>query len=145
MEYQLPEETFMQPSVKPSLTRIRALTLPTEVVQQYEAEANSKRATLESVLESRLTSCVSHTSASAIYLSDSDRQSLVKMTGRTLSSAADIIKVVERVLTINLENVSITLPPLLTTRLRTRCFTKDFEAYLRKRVVEGLEEYCGMR
>ena len=123
----------MQVSVK--------LTLPDEVVAAYE----SAKQPLDKVLAERLTACVDFTSKKPLYITDYQRQKLDRLFGRNFSNTDELLRAIEKALSVRIEGIPINLNPVLLARLRSRCFGKTFEKFLEEQTVQGLEEFAGMR
>jgi hypothetical protein len=123
----------MQVSVK--------LTLPDETYTAYEA----LKQPIEKVFADRLVNCVDFTSKKPLYITDYQRQRLDRLFGRNFASTDELLRAIEKALSVRIEGIPINLNPTLLTRLRSRCFGKTFEKFLEELTVQGLEEYAGMR
>jgi hypothetical protein len=128
-------------------TQILSLTLPVDVLELYEQEAQEKGKTLDEVITTRLFSCRQHNANRGVYFNDADRSELEKLTGgRIVYEAADALKRLRNQQSIRLGNTQVTLAPTLLTRLKSRCSrAMDFKQYLRKQAIEGLERAANMR
>src|SRR5580765_230245 len=119
-------------SVQGVLIRI---SLPSNVLAKYQAEAEDVGLDLESLLTNRLVECVDHTAAKPLYFDDAQRKRLEELIGRNVSKPLEALSVLERLLTIRINSVPVTLKPEVITRLRTRHFgTEDFGFWLAKMV-----------
>jgi hypothetical protein len=116
------------------------LSLPSEMIESYE-----KQGPLEKVISDRLQAAVDFTSKKPLYITDTQRARLDRLFGRNFSSSDDLVRAIEKALTVRIEEVPVHLNPVLLTRLRSRCFGKPFERFLEEQTVKGLEEYCGLR
>jgi len=127
-------------------TKARAsLTIPADVYDAYEKFARDTRKSMDQVFSERLTACVNHRSLKPIHLTDTDRQRLEKAVGQNLSTPQDVIEAVESALRLTLSGISVPLRVELADRLHSRCFEKDFGAWVAERAIEKLEEYTGIR
>lgn len=122
----------MQVSVK--------LDLPLDVFNIYESQGP-----LDKVLAAQLAKCCTYAAKKPLYINDEQRQALDKLFGRNFGSADELVKAVAELVSISVDNVEVPLNPLLTKRLKSRCFGKPFNQFLAERAIAGLEEFAGMR
>jgi len=127
-------------------TQVRAkITVPADVMEQYERIAFSERKPLDQVLSERLTQCATHKAQKGIWLGDADRMSIEEATHSNISTASDLVGLVRKAMRIRVGGTDIPLGEVLLDRLRSRCFDPNFEKWLAKHVIEGLQEYVGLR
>ena len=117
------------------------LNLPQEVWDLYQQGDRP----LDYMLSNRLIECKNFTSNKPLYVTDALRKRLERLFGRNFDKAEQLVEVMERYITARIGEVDVQLNPTLLNRLKSRCFGKPFEQFLTERVVEGLEEYAGMR
>lgn len=120
------------------------LSLPDQVLQQYQAEAHDLEIPLEDLLASRLSECVTYNATKPIYFNDMQRQRLEKLLDRNVSSAGQVLGLVEKLTTVKLNGIAINLRPPVVERLRTRHFAGEFGEWLAKQVNEWAERYVGL-
>jgi hypothetical protein len=130
-------------------TRIRVtISIPEEMYQQYETQAKLAKVTVEKVLSDRLRQCVDHTSGRGLYFTDAQRSDIERITGGHLIMSAE--QALEKIkTTVNLKvgdiNVEVTDRVLARCASRARAERKDFETYVKKEVIQGLERSTGLR
>lgn len=127
--------------------QILSLTLPADILELYEQEAEEKGITLDELVTNRLFTCRKHNANRGVYFNDKERGELERLTGgRIIYEADDALKRIRNQLSIRLGNTQVTLAPTLLTRLKSRCSkAMDFKQYLRKQAIEGLERAANMR
>ncbi len=127
-------------------TQVRAkITVPADVMEQYERIAFAERKPIDQVLSERLTLCASHKAQKGIWLGDADRMSIEEATHSNISTASDLVGLVRKAMRIKVGGTEIPLGENLLDRLRSRCFEPNFEKWISKRVIEGLQEFAGLR
>ncbi len=121
------------------------ISLPESVLAKYQAEAEDVGLDLESLLTNRLVECVGHTAAKPLYFDDAQRQKLEALIGKNVSKPLEALSILERLLTIRINSVPVTLKPEVITRLRTRHFgTEDFGFWLSRMVNKWAAEFVGL-
>ncbi len=121
------------------------IAVPAHVADKYQAEAKDLDMQLEDVLANRLVECVGHTAAKPLYFDDAQRQKLEALIGKNVSKPNEALSIIERLLTIRINSVPVTLKPEVIARLRTRHFgTEDFGFWLAKLVNKWAMEFCGL-
>jgi hypothetical protein len=115
------------------------------VLEKYQAEAEDVGLQLEELLANRLVECVGHTAAKPLYFDDAQRQKLETLIGKNVSKPNEALSIIERMMTIRINSVPVTLKPEVITRLRTRKFgEEDFGFWLSKQVNKWAAEFCGL-
>lgn len=125
------------------------LRLSPELTAAYELQATDLGVSLEELLEDRLTQAVRMRDAKPLYFCDTDRQELESLIGKNVNTPAEVLRLIRTALSVKISSRNTTtrvdLKPNLITRLRSRCFGKPFDEFLRERIIEELERYCGIR
>ena len=130
------------PIATPDRTPITVrLSLPADTLSKYDTGKRSP----EEAMSERLVRCADYTDTKPLYFNDKDRSKLEALLGKNLSSATDALHLLQRSFSVRANNVQITFKPTLLARLKSRCFSKDFEGWLANLVVESLERYAGLR
>ena len=119
------------------------ITLPGATIAKYEPQ--TRNATLEETMAERIIRCASYHDTKPLYFGDQDRAKLEGLLGKNLSSPKDALHLLQRSFSVRANNVQITFKPSLLARLKSRCFSKDFEKWLANLVTEELERYVGLR
>lgn len=122
-----------------------SVPLDEKVIEQYRREAADYGVSLEEVIANRLTACVSHSSTRPIYFNDEDRKNVEKLVGRNLTNANSLIQIVQKLLTMRISGMSVTLKPDILNRLRTRHNAGEFSQWLTQQIIILLEQYVGLR
>ena len=121
------------------------ISLPSNVLAKYQSEAEDVGLDLESLLTNRLVECADHTAAKPLYFDDAQRQKLEALIGKNVSKPNEVLSIIERMHTIRINSVPVTLNPTVITRLRTRHFgTEDFGFWLSKLVNKWAAEFVGL-
>lgn len=121
------------------------LALTSETYAVYADQAAQKSTTAEKLMEVRLEQFAFIDSVKPIILSDSDRQTLEQLLGKNFNDAATLTGALHHALSISIDGLTITLPPRLLDRLRSRSLGMDFDKFLSMLIQRQLEEYCGIR
>jgi hypothetical protein len=121
------------------------LDLPPAVIEEYERQATAHGVTLDELLSSRLAETVDFTSLKPLYISDEKRRELEAVLGRNLNSPDELIKEVRRASTIRIDNVRVTLPQVVRSRLSSRHMdrTISYDEHVSRIVRKLLQEYVG--
>lgn len=142
-----PAETFGQAPQKESRIRVQ-LYLPESAYNRYEEQAKAAKVTVEKVLSDRLRACIDHTSGRGLYFNDAERAHLERMTGGHL--IMDAPTALEKIhTTVNLKVGDVTVE--MNERILARCASRakatrqNFEDFIRKEVIQGLERVVGLR
>ena len=131
--------------VEPQAWRV-TLEVSQEIIDCYERIARNRGQSLESFLSKKLRETISQDSARPIYLSDSDRQSLEKILHMTLDSSKALIDEIRKMALVKVGAIEVNLPEKVVARLRSRCPKPEpFERYLKRVVLQGIEQYVGLR
>jgi hypothetical protein len=134
----------MTPVESPASVMLR-ISLPANVLDKYQIEAEDVGLQLEDLLANRLIECVGHTAAKPLYFDDAQRRRLEELIGKNVSKPLEALSILERLLTIRINSVPVTLKPEVITRLRTRHFgTEDFGFWLAKMVNKWAAEFTGL-
>ena len=130
----------------PSQASIRLkLELPQRVLETYERQAEECGVPLEDLIAARLCDSVQHTSTKPIYLTDEDRRRLDFLFGLNLNTAADVIKQVQTLCTMRVDNVRVNLDQHIRKRLTTRHLDRGitYDEHVARIVKKLLAEYVG--
>jgi|SRR6185437_5384498 len=122
-----------------------SVPLDEKVIEQYRREARDYGTSLEEVIAHRLASCASHSATRPIYFDDQERQVLEKLISRNITNPKQVIQVVEKLLTMRINSMSITLKPDVLSRLRTRHNAGEFSQWLTQQIHVLLEQFVGLR
>jgi hypothetical protein len=129
-------------------TKVRlkpTIEIPAEDHDAYLRLAEIERKTIDQVMSERLTDCALHNAVKGIWFGDKDRESLEEALGANVSTASDVIGAVRKNVRVKVGNINILMKPQLLERLRTRCFTGNFDKWFSDLVNEHLEQYANMR
>lgn len=121
------------------------ISLPAEIVDLYQDQADRTGLEIEQVVAARLLACVDHTSGKPLYFSDADRQELEQLLGRNVLHTKDALLQIRNAMCVRVNKVIISLKTNLLAKLKSRCIGMPFEDFLAQRVVQALEQYVGMR
>jgi hypothetical protein len=128
----------------PTTTQIR-VAIPDEILDQYQAQAQTLGIDVETLLARRLAQAVEYTASKPLYFSDADRQELEQTLGKNVLHTRDAISQIKIAMTVRIHNLKVQLKPAVLTRLKTRCLGMGWEEFVEQRVVQALEQYVGMR
>jgi len=126
------------------------LRLTSELLSAYELQAADLNVPLEELLESRLVQMVAMRAVKPLFFSDEDRIELESLLGKNVNSPIELIRLIRNALSVRISgkpdvSMRVDIKPNLLTRLRSRCFGKPFEDFLKQVITEGLETYVGLR
>lgn len=132
-------------TAEPISLRVK-LSLPEDILQQYELRARATGMSLERLLANRLTDTVNQTSQRPIYLTDADRMALESQLSRNLGNAPQLIEAVGKLAKIKIGPATLNMKESLVARLRSRCpRNEDFGDFLERTLLRCLEEFAGLR
>jgi hypothetical protein len=112
------------------------IAIPEDVYRQYGDE--------ESITD-RVVSLAAHNHDKPICVSDKQRQTLDRLFNCNLNTPDDLLTRVRQMCSVRVAGVDVPLDLRLLTRLKTRCFSVDFNSWLATLVKQELERYAGMR
>ena len=126
------------------------LRLTPELAAAYELQATDLGTSLEDLLEARLSQAVHMRDSKPLYFADLDRQELEALLGKNVTSPVEVLRLLRTALSVRVSarpdiSVRVDLKPHLLTRLRSRCFGKPFDEFLKLTITEALERYAGLR
>ena len=126
------------------------LHLTQTVANAYELQATALNIPLESLLESRLAQFVSLSDAKPLYFTDEDRRDLEALLGKNVSTPIEVLRLLRTYHSVRISgkpdlNVRVDLKPNLLSRLRSRCFGKSFDDFLKSTIITELERFAGLR
>ncbi len=130
------------------LTKVRlkpTIEIPADDHDTYLRLAEVERKPVDQVMSERLTDCSDHNAFKGIWFGDHDRESLEKALGANVSNASDVIGAVRKATKVRLGGIDIQLKPHLLERLKSRCFSQNFDQWLAAEIVKHLEEYTNLR
>jgi hypothetical protein len=125
-------------------TSIR-ITLPEEVLSEYESQAATLDIPVERIIAQRLAMAANYTSDKPLYFSDEQRQALEHILGRNVLHTQDALLQIRNAMSVRLGKVVIPLHQTLLMKLKSRCLGMDWEDFIKLRVTIALEQYVGMR
>lgn len=79
----------------------------------------------------------------SFVLTPSVTRELSRLLGRNILGVHDLLLAAKTASTIRLDDVEITLPPRLLTRLKQRAIHRDFDEYVRELTIQLLSGYVG--
>jgi hypothetical protein len=120
------------------------IELDEKLVQAYEQQSD-RRKKIETVLAERLVNCQTHNSQKPIYINDDYRRTIEKLLGVNLNTPRQLIEALELIVYVDVSGTTIRLPPPVLERIRSRCFGRPLKEVVQEQVIEGLEEFAGMR
>src|SRR5262245_20401043 len=122
------------------------VTIPPEILDKYEGQVRSRTGmTVEDILAERLIQHVSAQNEKPIVLDDDSRRRIEQLVKRNLTTPQELVREVERALTVSIADLQIPLPPRLLDRLKSRSIRVGFPEFLSQLIVRCLEEQAGMR
>lgn len=124
-----------------------SLTIPEELYELYEREAEEKSKTVDEVVINRLYVCRGHDSSRPIYFNDEERSKLESLTGgRILPDAKTALRRIINQASIILDSTKVAFSPTLLNRLKSRCGrNQPFTQFVKDEAVKGLERFAMMR
>ena len=131
--------------VSAASTNTHKLRVPEELSDHYSERAAKAGHDPEREMLKTLDRCRSYNDASPIYFTDSDRNELAVLTGRSLKTPAEVIGFVRELLSIRVQGVDIALYDQLIKRLDSRRFGQTWQEFLKGQVVRELETFVGLR
>jgi len=129
----------------PSPAILVRLDVPEHLLDTYTAQADSMKVPVEALMADRLQRYSSFDAQKPIYFDDVERQELERLIGKNVSSATEVLRILERNASLSVGTARVTLKPNLLARLKSRCFVPDFETWLSTLVVQELERFAGLR
>lgn len=133
-------------TTKDTSTRQRIqLTGTTDLYDRYQDKGRLQHRSAEDEMLTRLTTCIEHTSPTALYLDDKARQELEAISGRTLKSAKDVVAWARSIATFSVAGVNVPLSEQLMKRLDSRRFGRSMPEFVSSTTVDLLEKEVGMR
>lgn len=123
------------------------LTLPTELLNKYEAQALQSGQQLEDVIIVRLTEHQDQSSYTgrALSLSPEQRQELERALGKSIRTSSELVHSIRAALSVRINELTVQLTPELLRRLQTRCVRVPFAKFLPEVIVRQLEHFAGLR
>ena len=113
----------------PTLDKVTLrISLPSELLQQYEAQAAITGQDVEEVILARLTEHVNHSSYTGRHLSiaPEQRQELEKALGKSIRTSFELVHSIRSALSVRINDLSIPIAPELLRRLQTRAIRIPF-------------------
>ena len=121
------------------------LNVAEPLLDTYSTQADSMKVPVESLMASRLERYSTFDASKPIYFDDTERQELERLLGKNVTSAREVLRILERNSSLSVGSARVTLKPNLLARLKSRCFVADFETWLSTLVVQELERFAGLR
>jgi hypothetical protein len=123
------------------------VTLPVELADYYQEQADEANFVLEDFLAYRLTACRNHKAEKGIWFEDEARRELERLLGKNLKDATEALHRLRQILSVKVNESVVTLKPDILTRLKTRHLDrgKPFGTFVAEVVQDGIERYCGVR
>jgi len=125
-------------------TRI-SITLPQDLIDKYHSIADRHEKTVEQVIETQLYRYQDHESIKPIVLNDVQRQHIERLLGRNITTADELVMVLQRALDVRVDNVDVTLTPYLLDRMKSRCIGMEWDKFLPFTIKRLVEEFVGVR
>ena len=127
------------------------IVLSARLADLYFREAEARGVDLETVLESRLDACASHSSAKSLYLDAAHTAELERICSRNFmgasSDAADAIKRLTELTSVAVDGLVFSdfLTPVDVERLRSRAeaYHRTYADYLREAMIKGVKLETG--
>lgn len=129
----------------PSPAILVRLDVPEPLLDTYSAQASNMKVPVEALMADRLARYSAFDAQKPIYFDDTERQELERLIGKNVTSAREVLRILERNSSLSVGTARVTLKPNLLARLKSRCFIKDFEGWLSTLVVQELERFAGLR
>lgn len=121
--------------------------LPAPLLASYQEQAALLDVPVSNLIASRLAASLNHGAQKPLYFDDDQRRALESLLCRNVSTSEEVISEVRTALSVSIGDLSIHLPPNVLLRMRTRFFGQpnEWDKFVRDRIVEGLEEFVGLR
>jgi len=127
------------------LQTILRIPVAADVHDELERQAEELKKPIEYLIAERLPQLAQSHSIKPIIIDDEARRRIERVLGRNLSEPDELIRILERALTLQVGDTPVELTPYLLERLRSRCFGMPFDKFVAFTVRRALEEYCGLR
>lgn len=121
------------------------VALPESIVDIYDRQSQKRGRDLEAEIADRLRTFAGVASEKPIILNDDDRRAIETLLKRNMNTSIELVKELERALTVTVGGLDITLSPMLLAKLQSRCIGEDFSTFLKREITRRLEEFVGMR
>lgn len=122
------------------------VSLPSDIVRKYEDQASARGGQpAEWLMSERLRQFASVNSQKPITIDDVTRRKIESLVGRNISTADELVAVVESAVSVRLDDMEIPMSLQLLARLRTRCIGIEFNKFLPPLIKRLLEEFTGLR
>jgi hypothetical protein len=125
-------------------TMIR-IALSEETLQLLDEQATKANLAVEEFISRKLPQIQQSNSEKPITLTDEERRRIERLVARNISTGEELIKVVERALSVSMDGLTIELTPFLLDRLKSRCIGMAFPEFMKRTIQRCLEEFAGMR
>ena len=127
------------------LQTILRIPVAADVYDELQRQAEELRKPIEYLIAERLPQLAESNSIKPLIIDDDVRRRMELLLGRNLSEPDELIRILERALTLQVGETPVELTPHLLERLRSRCFGMPFDKFVALTVRRALEEYCGLR
>lgn len=84
------------------------------------------------------------TDSKSVFISDSERREIERLIAKNITTAQDLISILHRMVTVDIDGLQVSLEPRLLERLKTRCIGMPFEQFLHTTIRKLLREYAGL-
>src|SRR5215471_5453183 len=125
-------------------TRIQ-ITLPQELLDIYHSIADRQEKSVEQMIEIQLYRYQDHESVKPIILSDISRRHLESLLGKNISTGDELVSILQRALTMRMDDIDVPLTLYLLDRLKSRCIGMEWEKFLPFTIKRLVEEFVGVR
>ncbi len=128
-----------------ALQTLLRIPVSEETFAELSRQAEALKKPVEFLIAERLPQIVNTNSVKPIVIDDEQRRKLERALGRNFNESHELVKAVERAVTLQVGDYPVPLTPHLLERLKSRCFSMEFGKFVEFTVRRALEEYAGLR
>lgn len=121
------------------------VTLPKDLADLYEIQAQEDEIPVESKIVERLQACVYYEDDKPLYFNDQQRRELDSLLKRNVQTSEKALAAIRAQLTADVSGFKVQISPDVLKRMKSRCFGKPFEVFFKETVNKLLEEFVMMR
>ena len=122
-----------------------SLSVSEELFQDYQAQADRAGVNVEHLIADRLEQVVSQTDSKPLYVTDAQRKVLERILGRNVNSPQRLVMEVEKLATVEVAGVAVSIPVDLLVKVKSRSFRAPYQDVLKREILLALERFVGIR